>query len=103
MVRGQVLEQVREFKYLGTIISEDGKLNNEINSHIFAAGRMPDSIENKFLRKREVTEETKMVVHKTVYFPTLTYGCELQALTTKLESRLHTNEMCYLRGVVRKT
>jgi hypothetical protein len=35
-VRGQVLEQVREFKYLGTIISEDGKLNNETHSLIFA-------------------------------------------------------------------
>jgi hypothetical protein len=102
-VTGQVLEQVQEFKYLGTIISEDGKLKNEINSQIFAVGRMFHSIKNKFLRKQEVTEETKMVVYKTIYFPALTYGCESWALTTKFESRLQTNEMCYLRHVVRQT
>jgi hypothetical protein len=102
-VRGQVLEQVRGFKYLDTIISKDGKLNNEINSPIFAAGRTLHSIKNKCLRKWEVTEETKMVVYKTIYFPTLTYGCDLWALITKLESRLQTIEMHYLRSVVGKT
>jgi hypothetical protein len=61
------------------------------------------SIKNKFLRKQEVAEETKMVMYKTVYFPTLTYGCESWALTTKLESRLQTNEMCYPRSVFGKT
>jgi hypothetical protein len=44
------------------MISEDGKLNNEINSRILAAERMFYSIKSKFLRKREVTEEAKMVV-----------------------------------------
>jgi hypothetical protein len=58
-VRGQVLEEVREFKYLSTMITEDGKLNNEINSRILAAGRMFYSIKNKFLRKREVRERQK--------------------------------------------
>jgi hypothetical protein len=60
------------------------------------------SIKNKFMRKREVTEETKRVVYKTIYFPSLTYGCESWALTTKLESRLQANDMCYLRSVVGK-
>jgi hypothetical protein len=102
-VRGQVLEQVREFKYPGTMISEDGKLNNEINFRILTAGRMFYSIKNKFLRKWKVTKETKMVVYKTIYSPVLTYGCESRALTTKLDSRLQSNEMRYLRSVAGKT
>jgi hypothetical protein len=61
------------------------------------------SIKNKFLGKQEVTKETKTVVHNTIYAPALTYSCQSWALTTKLESRLQTSEMCYLRSVVRKT
>jgi hypothetical protein len=102
-VRGQVLKQVRGFKCLGTMISENGKLSNEINSRILAAVRMFSSVKNKFLRKWEVTEETKMVIYKTIYSPVLTYGCESRALTTELERRLQSNEMWYLRSVVGKT
>jgi hypothetical protein len=61
------------------------------------------SIKNKFLRKGEVAEETEMVVYKTIYFPTLTYGCESWVLTKKLETRLQNSEMHYLRSVIGKT
>jgi hypothetical protein len=37
------------------------------------------SIKSKFLRKPEVTEETKMVLCKTTYFPVLSYGCVMRA------------------------
>uniref|UniRef100_A0A146KQ35 RNA-directed DNA polymerase from mobile element jockey n=1 Tax=Lygus hesperus TaxID=30085 RepID=A0A146KQ35_LYGHE len=101
--KGRVLDQVREFKYLGVMISEDGKLTNEINARVAAAGKLYQAVNSKFLRKREVTDRTKVSVYKSTYVPILTHSCESWATTSKTESRIQAAEMRYLRRVVGAT
>lgn len=97
------LEQVHKFKYLGSTISEDGKIDIEINERIGAASRLFHSIRNKFLGKREITKKTKLAVYKSTFVPTLTYGCESWALTKKHKSKLQSMEMRFLRKIENKT
>ena len=97
------VEQVQRFKYLGVIISADGKFGEEIEARISATSKLLYSINRQFISKSEVSEKTKKTVFKTVYVPTLIYGCESWALTAKQQSRLQATEMRYLRRTIGKT
>jgi hypothetical protein len=90
---GQQLEQVENVIYLGASISQDGRIDLEVNNSIAAAGRLYHAISQGFTGKREVSEKTKLTVHRTVYLPTLTYSAELWTLGAKQYSRLQVAEM----------
>jgi hypothetical protein len=68
---GQQLEQVESLKYLGAFISQDGRIDLEVNNRIPVAGRLYHAISRGFTGNREVSEKTKLTVYRTVYLPTL--------------------------------
>jgi hypothetical protein len=70
---GQQLEQVESFKYLAAIISQDGRIDLEVNNRIATAGRLYHAISRGFTGKREVSKKTKLTVYRTVYLPTLDF------------------------------
>ncbi|KAI5747504.1 hypothetical protein M8J77_015356 [Diaphorina citri] len=102
-LNNQKVEQVSTFKYLGSVISEDGTIDAEINGRVAAATRCYYSMSRGFINKREVSKRTKVTVFKTVFRPTLTYSSETWTLITKHKSRLQAAEMKYLRRVEDKT
>lgn len=101
--KDQTLEQVNSYKYLGTIINDDGKLDEEINNRIRKANQVYYNLNNTIIGKREVNKKTKMQIYKTVYLPVLLYGAETWAMMDKHKSRVTASEMKYLRKVVGKT
>ncbi|XP_068082743.1 LINE-1 retrotransposable element ORF2 protein [Anabrus simplex] len=103
MVDSKPLEQVTKFKYLGSIISSDGKMEEEITERIGTAGRLFNAIRTNFLNKKEISKGTKLAVYKSTFIPTLTYGCESWVLTERTKSRIQATEMRYLRKVEDKT
>ena len=54
----------------------DGKCEEELQVRIAATGRLYHGMNKGFISKAEVSQKTKMTVFKTVYMPTLMYGCE---------------------------
>ena len=102
-VDGTVLEKVNLFKYLGSVISANGKMDDDIIERIGAASRLFNSIRQPFLNKKEVTKKTKLAVYKSTFVPTLTYGCESWTLTEKSKSKLQAMEMRFLRKADNKT
>ena len=70
------IEQVSQFTYLGTVFSEDGKLNNEIQNRTNKANAVGFQLSRCFFSKKEVSERTKLVVYNSIFRPVLTYGCE---------------------------
>lgn len=97
------IEQVKSFKYLGTMIDRTGRQDAEINERIEKTIRLYYAMNQKFIKKKEITKQTKIKIYNTIYRPVLTYGCESWTLTSNQRSKIQATEMKYLRGVVGKT
>lgn len=100
---GEVLEVVENFIYLGSNINKQGKIDGEIANRIAKANQIYYSICNSIVGHRDVGQETKLHIYKSVYLPTLTYGSESWIMLDKQVSRITGAEMRYLRRVVGKT
>ena len=91
------IEAVTSFKYLGSTVTHEDDIENEVNLRIAAASRCAWSL-NKTIKSRQLTKATKTLIYKTVIRPVLIYGCETWRLTKVLEQRLGVFE----RGVLRR-
>ena len=73
-IDGQRVQQVESFKYLGAIISENGRSLNDVKTTI-TLGRDAFNKRNEFLTKRlSRTLKTRMV--KVLVSPVVLYRCE---------------------------
>jgi hypothetical protein len=68
-------ERVTEFKYLGTIVTENNDIMPEIKQRINIGNRSFCALK-KLLTSKIVTRKTKLQVYKTIIRPTVTYGAE---------------------------
>lgn len=100
---GKDLEQVDSFKYLGVTINHDGKIEEELNNRLLNTSKLYYSINRGFLRKKEISQKTKIAVYTSTYTPTLLYGSETWIITNKTRQKIQTAEMKFLRNVAGKT
>jgi hypothetical protein len=84
---------------LWVIITNDGRIDKEINNRIKKANQIYYEINNALLGKKEVDLKTKIQIYKSVYILTLIYGAESWPLTTKHENRIIATETKFLRIV----
>jgi hypothetical protein len=61
---------------LGVIITNDGRIDKEINNRIKKANQIYYEINNMVLGKKKVDPKTKILIYRSVYILTLTYGAE---------------------------
>ena len=77
-VKGERVEQVKEMKYLGTVISSDVSMDSEVEQRVGMASRMVGAIGSTVLGLKELTKGTKLRVVNATVIPTLTcvkHGC----------------------------
>lgn len=74
------LKQVREFKYLGSIFTEDGKLDWEIETRCHKANTITYQLA-QLLKHPNICLSTKAKLINTIFIPTLTYQCQTWPLT----------------------
>lgn len=96
---GRKLEQVDTFKYLGVNIHKSGTEDVEVVGRIESTNKLYYALCNTFVKKKEITQKTKITVYNTVYKPVLTYGCETWNISKQMKSKIQTLEMKYLRAV----
>ena len=98
-VDGQKLENVMEQTYLGVILSEDGRMECELEKRIGAALSAAGAVRSQVLESRDLSKSAKMLVYKTMIEPTLTYGAESWVLKEREKQRVQAAEMRVLRKI----
>lgn len=102
-INGQEIEQVDSYKYLGSIIESNGRIDKEINERMGKAGRIYNTMKTTFLGKREIPKNIKIEVIKKVVRPTILYSSESWTLSGKQKTRINAIEMRFLRKIQGKT
>ena len=93
------LEQVHEYQYLGTTITEDGKTEIEIKRRIGKA--KAKFWECKEFLRRNINVQLKVRLLRCYVFSVVAYGCEAWHYTNTNRRMLHSFEMWCLRRMLR--
>jgi len=87
VIQGHTFEKVHQFTYLGDSISGNYDWSIELNSRIIKAEKTSFSL-TKYLKFKLLSRRTKLHLYTAIIRPTLTYGCEIWHLTSKMEQKL---------------
>lgn len=97
-LRGITIEEVQQFKYLGSKFGNDGHLDQEISNKIQNAAAAFHNM--KHIWSSSYTINFKTLMFRVHVLPVLLYSCETWALTEAQLSRLETFQMKCLRRIV---
>ena len=96
----QRIEHVNKFKYLGQIISSDGKLKGEISRRIGQAYAAFRSLEKKGIWKDKlISRRTKLTIYKVTVLTILLYCSETWSIGPKDVKKLETAQMTCLKRI----
>ena len=74
-IDGESMETVRDFIFLGSIITADGDCSHEIKRRLLLGRKAIRNLDN-VLKSRDITLPTKVHLVKVMVFPVVMYGCE---------------------------
>ncbi|BFZ02435.1 hypothetical protein BsWGS_05474 [Bradybaena similaris] len=74
------IKQVMEFKYLGSIFLEDGKMDREIETRCQKANIVTYQL-SPLLKHPVISMKTKRQLINSIFIPTLYYQCQTWTLT----------------------
>jgi len=89
-------ERVDEFKYLGTNLTNQNSIAEEIKSRLRSGNACYHSAQN-LLSSRLLSKNLKIKIYRTIILPVVLYGCETWSLTLREERKLRVLENRVLR------
>jgi len=78
-IDNSTFERVEEFKYLGTTLTNQNSISEEIKSRLRLGNACYHSVQN-LLSSRLLSKNLKIKVHRTIILPVVLYGCETWSL-----------------------
>ena len=100
-IDGKLLNAVDNFKYLGSIISNDASFDAEITTRIAKATAAFGRLVKRLWTNNGIQLNTKIGVYKAAVLTSLLYGCETWTLTKKQVRRLEKFHQSTLRKIAR--
>jgi len=89
---------MEEFKYLGTNLTNQNSIQEEIKRRLKARNACYHSVQN-LLSSRLLTNNTKIKIYRTIILPVVLYVCETWTLTLREECRLRVFQNRVLRRI----
>jgi hypothetical protein len=89
-------ENVATFKCLGTTLTNQNDIHDEIKSRLNSGNAYDYSVQN-ILSSRLISKNLNIKIYKTVILPFVLYGCETWSLTLREVHRLRVSENRVLR------
>jgi len=97
-IDNSTFESVGEFKYLGTTLTNQNSIAEEIKSRLSSGNACYHSVQN-LLSSRLLFKNLKIKIYRTIILPIVLYGCETWSLTLREERRLRVFQNKVLRRI----
>ena len=86
-IDNSTFQRVEEFKYLGTTLTNQNSIAEEINSRLRSGNACYNSVQN-LLSSRLLSKHLKIKIYRTIILPVVLYGFETWSLTLREERKL---------------
>ena len=95
-IDNSTFERVEDFKYLGTNLTNQNSIPEEIKSRLRSGNACYHSVQN-LLSSRLLSKNLKIRIYRTIILPVILNGCETWSLTLREERKLRVSENMVLR------
>jgi len=97
-IDNSTFERLEDFKYLGTTLTNQNSILEEIKSRLRSGNACYHSVQN-LLSSRLLSKNLKMKLYRTIILPVVLNGCETWSLTLREERKPRVFENMVLRRI----
>ena len=94
----EILEEVDTFKYLGSVVSRNGGVVDDVNARINEGAKVGGALKSVW-KVRSVSMGVKRKMYNSIVIPTVMYGAECWAVKAAESRRMDVFEMNCLRSM----
>jgi hypothetical protein len=100
-IDGEVLNRVHKFKYLGSYVSDDNKVDTKISHRIQMASAAYGKLKKRLWDSHDISLTTKLAVFRAVILPALLYSMETMTLYRRHFNKLTNFQLRHLRQMLK--
>jgi len=98
-VKGQRLQAVKNFTYLGSTLSRSANIYAEVNNRIAKASSAFGRLKKTVWERRGISQRNQIKVYRPVVLTTLLYGCEIWTIYRRHEKQFQQFHLRCLRSI----